>query len=88
MSSNRNQKEQVLTNFNPTPNGLSLYLKHYGQTEAEQIEKNQAAIQLIRSWQAEKLESTELEKQQAAFETFKQIVDKNRDSERKLYSSL
>ncbi|MCL1469876.1 hypothetical protein [Argonema antarcticum] len=88
MATNHNQAEESLIEFNSTPNGLSQYLKHWGKTEAEQIEKNQAAIRLLRDWHLEKLEAEELEKQQAAFEVFKNIIDDNRTPERKLYSSL
>jgi ribosomal protein S20 len=71
----------------PTPetqSELRQYMKHFGNTREEQIEKNQAAIEMLRAWRQEKLSGEELEKAREAFELVKKIIDENRS--RKLFS--
>lgn len=52
--------------------------KHLGMTQEEQIIKNQAALNLIRSWQQEKLTEDELQKAQESWNKVKKIIDENR----------
>jgi|GEM_PF-4373959 len=52
--------------------------KHLGKTREEQVEKNQEAIELIRSWREEKLELEELKEAQNTWDLVKQFVDENR----------
>lgn len=52
--------------------------KHLGRTTDEQLLKNQAALDLIRSWQEEKLSEDELRQVQEAWDKVKQIIDENR----------
>jgi hypothetical protein len=84
------QKGRIFMNEHRPPepqseSDLRQYMKHFGETREEQIEKNQAAIQFLRSLREEKpLEGEELEKAKATFELVKQIIDANRS--RKLFS--
>lgn len=79
------QNQENPTTLSQTKAEWLKYLKHLGQTPEEQIEKNQAAIQLVKSWREEKIEEEELQRRWEAFETFKRIIDENRSPEQKLY---
>jgi len=69
--------------FSKQEKKLASNLKHLGLTTEEQIEKNQAAIALIRSWQNQQLTQEELEKAEINWEKVKEIIDENRS--RKLF---
>ena len=64
---------------------LRQYMKHLGNTREEQIEKNQAALKMLKVWREEKpLEGEELEQAKATFELVKKIINANRS--RQLFS--
>lgn len=65
---------------------LAPYLKHMGRTPEEQLQKNQGAIKLVKSWLEEKVSPEESKKRDIQFELFKQIVDNERPPGHKLYS--
>ncbi|BAZ17628.1 hypothetical protein NIES4071_95080 [Calothrix sp. NIES-4071] len=65
---------------------LAPYLKHMGRTPEEQLQKNQGAMKLVRSWLDEKVSPEESKKRSLHFELFKQIVDNERPPGHKLYS--
>ncbi|GFE67845.1 hypothetical protein [Chroococcus sp. FPU101] len=52
--------------------------KHLGMTQEEQIMKNQAALDLIRSWKKETLTEDELQQAQDTWNQVKKIIDENR----------
>lgn len=61
------------------------FLKHMGRTKEEQIQKNQSAMELLREWLEEEVTEEESKQRESYFESFKEIVDSGRLSERKLY---
>lgn len=65
---------------------LAPYLKHMGRTPEEQLQKNQGAMKLVRSWLDEKVSPEESKKREIHFEIFKQIMDNERPPGHKLYS--
>lgn len=52
--------------------------KHLGMTQEEQIVKNQAVLDLIRSWNKETLTEDELQQAQDTWNKVKKIIDENR----------
>jgi hypothetical protein len=60
--------------------------KHYGKTQAEQIKINQQGLEILKKWQQEDEELSELEIKQAeaTWEMVKTIIDENRS--RKFFS--
>jgi hypothetical protein len=67
-------------------NSLTSFLKHKGKTEAEQLQKNQAAMQLLKTWLEEEITEEESKQRESYFESFKEIVDSARMPGHKLYS--
>ncbi len=67
-------------------NSLTPFLKHKGKTEAEQLQKNQAAMQLLKTWLEEEVTEEESKQRESYFESFKKIVDSARIPGHKLYS--
>ncbi|MCL1467293.1 MULTISPECIES: hypothetical protein [Argonema] len=65
---------------------LTPFLKHRGKTEAEQFQKNQAAMKLLKSWIEEEVTEEESKQRESYFESFKEIVDSARMPGHKLYN--
>ena len=65
---------------------LTPFLKHRGKTEAEQLQKNLAAMKLLKSWIEEEVTEEESKQRESYFESFKEIVDSARMPGHKLYS--
>ncbi|MFB2918807.1 MULTISPECIES: hypothetical protein [Aerosakkonema] len=65
---------------------LTPFLKHRGKTEAEQLEKNLAAMKLLKGWIEEEVTEEESKQRESYFESFKEIVDSVRMPGHKLYS--
>jgi hypothetical protein len=66
---------------------LKPFLSHYGETSAEQIEKNQGAISLLEDWLSEEVPSTELLERQSYLAELKQTIDRQRLPGSQLYSA-
>jgi hypothetical protein len=67
-------------------NDLIPFLKHKGRTPEEQLQKNQAALELIRGWLSEEVTEEEAKEREIYFEYFQEIVDSTRLPGHKLYS--
>ena len=67
-------------------NSLTPFLKHRGKTEAEQLQKNLAAMKLLKGWIEEEVTEEESKQRESYFESFKEIVDSARMPGHKLYS--
>jgi len=65
---------------------LTPFLKHRGKTEAEQLQKNLAAMKLLKGWIEEEITEEESKQRESYFESFKEIVDSARMPGHKLYS--
>lgn len=65
---------------------LTPFLKHRGKTAAEQFQKNQAAMKLLKGWIEEEVTEEESKQRENYFESFKEIVDSARMPGHKLYS--
>ncbi|MBD2184767.1 hypothetical protein H6S82_09355 [Planktothrix sp. FACHB-1355] len=65
---------------------LTPFLKHRGKTEAEQLQKNLAAMKLLKGWIEEEVTEEESKQRESYFEYFKEIMDNARISGHKLYS--
>lgn len=65
---------------------LTPFLKHQGQTAEEQLQKNQAAMKLLKGWIEEEVSEEELKDREKYFDSFKEIVDNERPIGYKLYS--
>lgn len=85
MKLSHNTKDRKKTSSD-TDDELLKHLKHLGQTPEEQIEKNQAAMNYLKSLLSEAIEGEKLQKKQEALEIFKRIIDENRSPDQKLYS--
>jgi hypothetical protein len=66
---------------------LKPFLNHYGETSVEQIEKNQDAISLLKSWLAEEVPATELVARKSYLVELKQTIDNQRLAGYQLYSA-
>jgi hypothetical protein len=66
---------------------LKPFLNHAGSTTIEQIEKNQAAIEVLRTWLSEEVPATELAARQSYLAELKQTIDSQRLPGSKLYSA-
>lgn len=67
-------------------NSLTPFLKHRGKTEAEQLQKNLAAMKVLKNWIEEEVTEEESTQRESYFESFKEIVDNARMPGHKLYS--
>lgn len=65
---------------------LTPFLKHRGKTEAEQLQKNLAAMKLLKGWIEEEVTEEESKQRESYFESFKEIMDSARRPGHKLYS--
>ncbi len=72
--------------FKVGKNSLTPFLKHMGQTPEEQLQKNQAAMKLLRRWIEEEVSEEESKQRESYFESFKEIIDNERLPGHKLYS--
>lgn len=72
--------------FKKLKTSLTPFLKHMGQTPEEQLQKNQAAMKLLKGWIEEEVSAEESKQRESYFDSFKQIVDNERLPEHKLYS--
>lgn len=61
------------------------FLKHMGRTKEEQLQKNQAAMELLKEWLEEEVTEEESKQREIYLESFKEIVDSERLPEHKLY---
>lgn len=73
------------------PKGIfNSYLKHYGQTREEQLEKNKPLMERLKKWiektEAEEITEEEAKARQQQWEEFKQIIDSFRPTGHKLYT--
>ena len=73
------------------PQGIfTPYLKHYGRTREEQLEKNKPLMKRLKKWiektEAEEITEEEAKARQQQWEEFKQIIDSFRSTGHKLYS--
>ena len=57
---------------------LKPFLNHYGETTDEQIERNQAAIELIKDWLSEDISASELAERKSYLAALKQTIDSQR----------
>ena len=75
-----------MTKTTITNNKLKSCYKHYGKTQAEQIEINRKGLEILQKWQEEDNKLTEIEIKQAqeTWEMVKEIIDENRS--RKIFS--
>ena len=66
------------------------YMKHYGQTREEQLEKNKPLMERLKKWieknEAEEITEEEAKARQQQWEEFKQIMDSFRPTGHKLYT--
>lgn len=67
-------------------NSLMPFLKHMGQTPEEQLQKNQAAMKLLQKWIEEEVSEEESQHRQNLFDSFKKIIDSERQPGQKLYT--
>jgi predicted RNase H-like HicB family nuclease len=65
---------------------LTPYLHHMGQTPEEQLQKNHAAIQILKKWIEEEISEEESIQREDYFDSFKEIVDSGRLPGDKIYS--
>ncbi|MBC6478943.1 MAG: hypothetical protein GDA56_15410 [Hormoscilla sp. GM7CHS1pb] len=66
-------------------NELTPFLKHKGRSPEEQLQKNQAAIELIRGWLEEEVTEEESKQREIYFEDFQEIIDSTRLPGHKIY---
>jgi hypothetical protein len=66
---------------------LKPFLNHAGETTIEQIEKNQKAIELLKTWLAEEVPAIELAERRSYLAELKQTIDSQRLPGYKLYSA-
>ncbi|MBO1349858.1 MAG: leucine-rich repeat domain-containing protein [Hormoscilla sp. GUM202] len=64
----------------------SPFVKDLGRSPEEQLQKNQAAIAIIRGWLEEEVTEEEAKEREIYFEYFKEIVDSTRLPGHKIYS--
>ena len=73
-----------------TQGSLAPYMKHYGQTLEEQLEKNKPLMEKLKKWieanQAEEITAEEFKARQEYWENFKQNIDSFRPKGHKLYT--
>ncbi|WP_309732225.1 hypothetical protein [Chamaesiphon sp. OTE_75_metabat_556] len=77
----------MLSQSQSQANSLKPFLNHAGATTIEQIEKNQEAIKLLRTWLSEEVPATELAARQSYLAELKQTIDRQRLPGSKLYSA-
>lgn len=65
---------------------LKPFLRHKGQTPEEQLQKNQAAMKLLKGWIEEEVSEEESKQREIYFDSFKEIIDSERLPGHKLYS--
>ena len=65
---------------------LKPFLNHYGETTDEQIERNQAAIELLKDWLSEEVSDRELEERKSYLAMFKQTIDSQRLADGRLHN--
>ena len=65
---------------------LRPYLQHMGQTPEEQLQKNHAAMQILKKWIEEEISEEESIQREKYFDSFKEIVDNERLPGHKIYS--
>jgi hypothetical protein len=64
---------------------LTSYLQHMGKTPEEQLQKNQAAMELVKKWIEEEISEEESKKRDIYLDSFKKIVDNERLPGHKVY---
>jgi hypothetical protein len=64
---------------------LTSYLQHMGKTPEEQLQKNQAAMKLVKRWIEEEISEEESKKRDIYLDSFKKIVDNERLPGHKVY---
>jgi hypothetical protein len=62
------------------------YMKHYGKTPEEQLEKNKPAMELLKQWMAEEVSEEEAQARHEFFEEFKRIFDEFRPEGHKVFT--
>lgn len=66
------------------------YMKHYGKTPEEQLEKNKPLIEKLKKWieetKAEEITKEEMKAREEHWEEVKEIIDSFRPKDHKLYS--
>lgn len=72
--------------FQKTSESLKPFLRHMGRTPEEQLQKNQAAMKLLKGWIEEEISEEESKHREIYFNSFKEIVDSERLPGHKLYS--
>lgn len=72
--------------LNNVKGSLTPFLKHMGKTPEEQLQKNQAAMKLLREWIEEEVSEEDLKQREHYFDSFKEIIDNERLPGYKLYS--
>ena len=65
---------------------LTPYLQHMGQNQEEQLQKNHAAMQILKKWIEEEISEEESIQREKYFDYFKEIVDNERLPGHKLYN--
>lgn len=66
---------------------LSQFLINMGGNTEEQIQKNQKAMALLKSWLEEKVDEQSIQQKTEEFEILKQVIDEERPSGKKLFSA-
>ncbi|MBD2778675.1 hypothetical protein [Iningainema tapete] len=64
---------------------LTPFLQHMGKTPEKQLQKNLAAMKLLREWIEEEVSESDLKQRESYFESFKEIIDNERIPEYRLY---
>lgn len=80
-----------MTELTQPPQGsLAPYMKHYGRTPAEQLEKNKPLMERLKQWleesETEEITEEEAKAREQQWEEFKQIIDSFRPTGHKLYT--
>ena len=65
---------------------LKPFLSHHGETTDEQIERNQAAIELLKDWLSEEVSDRELEERKSYLAMLKQTIDSQRLADGRLHN--
>ena len=73
------------TNYQTT-HSFAPYMKHYGKTPEEQLEKNKPAMELLKQWMQEEVSEEEAQARQQHFEELKGIIDSFRPEGHKLFT--
>ena len=73
------------TNSQPT-HSFAPYMKHYGKTPEEQLEKNKPAMELLKKWMEEEISEEEAQARRQDFEKLKEIIDSFRPEGHKLFT--